>query len=164
MDTNRYLLSQIFLNTLNKDNYNLIQNYYLKFSEIGKVSPLERFTDNVFKTFQVDIEKLIEMKFIICKQLNQPWNLFDKLPFWEMEQMVDHLKKWIEKEKEEREKEEGKSKALYDKDKFMRDTQSTAKKYNIPTSGNSSSAFNKMQQGFKAPAGITPSSLKNLMK
>jgi len=59
VDTNRYLLSQIFLNTL-YDNYNTIQNYYLKLNEIGDVSPLDRFIDNVFKIFQVDIEKLMD--------------------------------------------------------------------------------------------------------
>jgi len=109
--------------------------------------------NNVFQTFQVDIEKLIEMKFVICKQLQQPWESFDKLPFWEMEQMVDHLKKWVEKEKEEREKEEGKHKASFDQKKFMQDTQGSAKKYGIPSSTSS---------GFKVPSGINSAALKNM--
>ena len=109
--------------------------------------------NNVFQTFQVDIEKLIEMKFVICKQLQQSWESFDKLPFWEMEQMVDHLKKWVEKEKEEREKEEGKHKASFDQKKFMQDTQGSAKKYGIPSSTSS---------GFKVPSGINSAALNNM--
>lgn len=154
------------MNVLSSINNNLIYEFYSKLKKANGLKPLDQFKNNIFSTFQVDIEKLVEMKFVVCKQLNQPWDLFDKLPFWEMEQMVNLLKKWIEKEKEEREKEEGKTKNIFDRDKFMRDTQGFAKKYGLPSPGGSSSisnipSWNKISN-FKPPPGINAASLKNM--
>lgn len=136
------------MNTL-YDSSEIIYNYYKNLKETNKITPYNRFCENLFQTFQVDVGKLIEMKFVVCKQLNQAWSEFDKLPYWEMEAMVDHLKTWIEKEKEAQEKEEGKSSKLYNKDTFMKDTQGMARKYGVP-SGSS----------IKAPAWNTSSNFK----
>lgn len=73
--------------------------------------------------------------------------------------MVEHLKKWVEREREEREKEEGKNKTMFDKDKFMRDTQSNNRNSmpKVPSSSGGQS-WNKIGN-FKPPAGINASSL-----
>lgn len=131
---------------------NLIQEYYTSiYSLTDNFTPYERFCNNLFKTFQIDLMSLVEMKFVICKQLNQPWETFDKLPYWEMEQMTNHLKKWIEREKEEREKEEGKSSNVYNQNKFMKDTQGMMKNNNFkpPSSGSISNIKPPNMSNFK---------------
>lgn len=156
--SNPYLSSQIFGTSCY--NFESMFDFFKSMMKFKGVKPLDNFKANVFKIFQVDIDNIQQLKFVICKQLKQSWDEFDKLPFWEMEDMTNRLKTWIEKEKEEQEKADGKHGTTYDRDKMMRDSQKMQKQYAFNTSGNNSSGMPKMPN-FNAPKGITPSSLKN---
>ena len=86
------------------------------------------FKNLAFGLFQIDLENYFEIKFHMLKQLNCQFSEVEQLPYYELEMMVEKLKKWLEKEKEAREKEEKE----YDKNSYKRDADSMMKKYSSP--------------------------------
>ncbi len=97
---------------------------------------LYTFKNLSFGLFQIDLENYLDIKFHMLKQLNCQFSEVEQLPYYELEMMVDKLKKWLEKEKEARQKEEEE----YNKNSYKKDADSMMKKY---SGNNTNSGANK---------------------
>lgn len=91
-----------------------------------KGNPLDSFSEELFKTFQVDIVRLFEYKHIFYQKLRIQPSEIENMMYYEFEFTVENLQKWVEEEKKQREKEEGDNKSI-DQKSMMRDSQNMMK-------------------------------------
>lgn len=105
---------------------NLIYSFEYLIEKVKKGNPVDNFSEELFKTFQVDIVRLFEYKHIFYQKLRiQPSEIEDMM-YYEFEFTIENLQNWIEEEKKQREKEEGESKT-YDQKSMMRESQNMMK-------------------------------------
>lgn len=81
-------------------------DYYEKYIDLVNVDLKERFYDNLFKSFQIDLENFIKTVFVCLKSMNITINDIYNLDYWEWELLLEELKEYLEKEKKEREEQE----------------------------------------------------------
>lgn len=101
------------------------------------VDNLYDFKNLTFGLFQIDLENFFEIKFHMLKQLNCQFSEIEQMPYYELEYMVEKLKKWLEKEKEQRDKEEAEYKEKSNKNSYMKEADGMMNKYGANRSSSS---------------------------
>jgi len=74
--------------------------------EVLQKDQLENFKSNIFKQFQVDLKSEIKTQFYYLKYTNLQPSEIRQFDYWEWQLMVEEMKEYMEKEKEEQEKAE----------------------------------------------------------
>lgn len=99
------------------------------------IDELYSFKNLAFGLFQIDLENYFEIKFHMLKQMQCQFSEVESLPYYELEMMIEKLKKWLEKEKEMRDKEDAEYKDKSSKNSYTKDADSMMKKYGMGNKG-----------------------------
>jgi hypothetical protein len=132
------LISWLNTNRISEENklYDLVNN-----------DNLENFKNNLFKQFQVDLTNEIKSQFYYLKYTNLQPTEIKQFDFWEWQMMLQEMKDYIEKEKEEHDKQNGQN--SYKNTGEYKDMMSQMRSYGVdPGSGKATGGRSMMPSNF----------------
>lgn len=102
MDTSpsSYLQNPIYwTNLFNNGNFDLCA-YILNLEEYSFDNISFRFKDNIFKSFQIDLENYFKMEFYLIHKSHCTFSELDNIDYYRYQYYVQNLNEYIEKENE----------------------------------------------------------------
>lgn len=104
-------------------------------------TPEERFKQNLFTLFQINLENWINTEFALAFHAKLPIQTQDEMEFWRLQIYIENYKKYVEEKNKES---EGKnSRDVFSMDNAMKDAKDLQKQYTpkMPDMGNFSKDF-----------------------
>ena len=75
---------------------------------------------SIFRTFQIDLLRLIKNKVVLCKNFNLQPSEVDRMCFYEYEYFIAEVQDTIKREQEAKEEQENNQNQNFSSSKFMR--------------------------------------------
>lgn len=79
---------------------------------------------SIFRTFQIDLLRLIKNKVVLCKNFNLQPSEIDRMCFYEYEFFISEVQETIKREEEAREEQQNNQNQNFSSSKFMRQAKS----------------------------------------